>query len=316
MRTLHEHRGDVTVPRGASRGPLPNCYPDWVPDAARDSMRRDYLARGWSENTYRLDMNVLRMLHKAGIDLRAPLRADLESFILRPASANTRRLYRSRLGTLVDGLHQQGLVPASSVDLVDSLPTPKAQQGVPRPTDPDGVRRLLTEASQEVRDMVALAVYAGMRVHEIAKVEGQHFEPVSDGYEIVIVGKGNKRRRVPARPELVAIFERRRTLGRFWNYKPETVSRKIGDEMRRLGVGGRGQRAHTLRHRFATSALTVSGDIRVVQKLLGHSSPAVTAIYAEVEDGRSRQAVLGLPDFTGAAKNKGTDHGLVEQGAA
>lgn len=316
MRTLHGQGGPMAGRHAGNTEALPNRYPSWVSDEAREAMRRDYLARGWSENTYRLDMNVLRMLHKAGIDLRSPQRADLEGFILRPASANTRRLYRSRLGTLVDGLHQQGLVPMAAVDLIDSLPTPKAQQGIPRPTDPDGVRRLLTEASQEVRDMVALAVYAGMRVHEIAKVEGQHFEPVSDGYEIVVVGKGNKRRRVPARPELVAIFERRRTLGRFWNYKPETVSRKIGDEMRRLGVGGRGQRAHTLRHRFATSALTVSGDIRVVQKLLGHSSPAVTAIYAEVEDGRSRQAVLGLPDFTGAAHNKGTNDGLVEQGAA
>jgi site-specific recombinase XerC len=39
-----------------------------------------------------------------------------------------------------------------------------------------------------------------------------------------------------------------------------------------------------LRHRFATKAYQGSKDIRAVQELLGHSSPATTAVYTLIED--------------------------------
>lgn len=274
-------------------------YPDYVTVEVLDAIRRAYLTQGWSERTYTQDMANLRMLHKAGIDLRTPDRAKIEAFILRPATPNARRSYRSRIGTLARGLHALGLISDEAKAVIDAIPQMKGQQGVPRPADPNGVKRLLTNASHpDTRDMVAFAVFAGMRVHEIAKVEGQHFQPTADGYELVIVGKGSKKRIVPAHPVLMEIYERRKTLGRFWNVQPATVTQRIGDEMRRLGVGTKGARAHTLRHRFATSALTASGDLRVVQQLLGHSSPGTTAIYTAVEDGRARGAVMGLPDFT------------------
>jgi site-specific recombinase XerD len=54
---------------------------------------------------------------------------------------------------------------------------------------------------------------------------------------------------------------------------------------------GRGKwTAHTLRHRFGTKAYQHSSDLRVVQELLGHHSPATTAIYTEVSDDSRRGA--------------------------
>lgn len=296
---VSQRHGDqsVTVLRKRMQ---PDPYPEYVTEELIESLRRAYLTRGWSVNTFYRDMAQLRMTNKAGIDLRNPDKAKLEAYILRPKSPNSRRNYRSRLGTLARGLHASGVISDDAKAAIDSLPQMKGQTGVPRPADPNGVKRLLTNASHpDVRDMVAFAVFAGMRVHEIAKVEGHHFQPNGDGYDLVIVGKGSKKRVVPAHPVLVEIYERRKTLGRLWNVQAETVSQRIADEMRRLDVGGRGARAHTLRHRFATSALTASGgDLRVVQELLGHSSPATTAIYTAVEDGRARGAVMGLPDFS------------------
>ena len=294
----HRDRLVTNVSRlGERRNFVP--YPSYITTEVLADMRRAYLTRGWSERTLELDLSMLRMATKAGIDLQQPDKALIEALILRPKAANTRRSYRSRLGTLAKGLHAAGVISDEAKAVVDSVPHMKGQVGVPRPADPNGVKRLLTNATHpDVRDMVAFAVFAGMRVHEIAKVEGTHFQPNGEGYDLVIVGKGNKKRVVPAHPVLVEILERRRTLGRFWDVKAATVSQRIGDEMRRLDVGGRGSRAHTLRHRFATSALTASGDLRIVQQLLGHSSPAVTAIYTAVEDGRARNTVLALPDFT------------------
>jgi site-specific recombinase XerD len=47
---------------------------------------------------------------------------------------------------------------------------------------------------------------------------------------------------------------------------------------------------HSLRHAFATRVLEATGDLAVVQDMLGHSSPATTRIYAKVSSKRMRDA--------------------------
>ncbi|MCB9352867.1 MAG: tyrosine-type recombinase/integrase [Lewinellaceae bacterium] len=50
---------------------------------------------------------------------------------------------------------------------------------------------------------------------------------------------------------------------------------------------------HMLRHYYATRMANNGEDIRVVQKLLGHSSQQVTERYLHVDQQRLRQAVRG-----------------------
>ncbi len=47
---------------------------------------------------------------------------------------------------------------------------------------------------------------------------------------------------------------------------------------------------HSLRHAFAIKVLEATGDLAVVQDMLGHSSPATTRIYAKVSSKRMREA--------------------------
>jgi len=47
---------------------------------------------------------------------------------------------------------------------------------------------------------------------------------------------------------------------------------------------------HSLRHAFATKVLEATGDLAVVQDLLGHASPETTRIYAKVSSKRMRDA--------------------------
>lgn len=51
---------------------------------------------------------------------------------------------------------------------------------------------------------------------------------------------------------------------------------------------------HTLRHTFATRLLRETGNIRKVQKALGHADLSTTMLYTHVVDGELEEAMKGL----------------------
>lgn len=52
---------------------------------------------------------------------------------------------------------------------------------------------------------------------------------------------------------------------------------------------------HQLRHRFGTGTYHATRDLRVVQELMGHSSPVTTAGYAAFDNPDAVAAVQALP---------------------
>ena len=52
---------------------------------------------------------------------------------------------------------------------------------------------------------------------------------------------------------------------------------------------------HQLRHRFGTAAYDVDHDLRVVQELMGHATPATTALYAAISSASAVATVQALP---------------------
>jgi integrase/recombinase XerC len=67
----------------------------------------------------------------------------------------------------------------------------------------------------------------------------------------------------------------------------KTVKRYAGE----TGLGSQ-VHTHTLRHSFATHMLEGGADLRVVQELLGHASPATTQVYTHVTGSEARRAYM------------------------
>jgi len=108
-------------------------------------------------------------------------------------------------------------------------------------------------------------------------------------------GKGGKERSVPLHPVIIAAlkeYEPPRP-GRLWPLvTPASVSQRINRYLHSMGIAST---AHKMRHRFGTVAYEASGqDILTTQRLLGHSSPTTTAIYAQVSDEAARATVLAI----------------------
>jgi site-specific recombinase XerD len=61
-----------------------------------------------------------------------------------------------------------------------------------------------------------------------------------------------------------------------------------------------GMTPHSLRHAFATKVLEATGDLAVVQDMLGHASPATTRVYAKVSSKRMREAHRTAFGYRGA----------------
>jgi site-specific recombinase XerD len=159
--------------------------------------------------------------------------------------------------------------------------------------------------------LVDLALFSGLRVGEICqlKISDLCLEPDSS-YIIVRNGKGNRTRTVYVDNKLA---DHLRWFCQFKNYgllQPNTpdsplfTSRTGGhcqiitlekSVKKAITVAGLPQRysIHSLRHSYATFMLHDSGDLRFVQKQLGHTSLTMTTLYADV-----------LPEANGRLANK------------
>lgn len=217
---------------------------------------------------------------------------DLVTYLDHQMATWTRGSYVTSLRLWGEWLVKTGRRPD---DPAGMIPRPRCPRGVPRPIAAEHVPVILAEPSDpRTRMMLALAAYAGLRVHEIARCRGEDVTPDS----LYVVGKGGQSAMLPTHP---VVWESTRPLPREgWLFpspaggclRPRTVGRMMTYAMRSAGVAGS---PHQLRHYFGTATLRSSGgNLRVVQELLRHANPATTAIYTRVEDAEKRDAVLAL----------------------
>ena len=224
---------------------------------------------------------------------------------VRPSMARKLSALRSLFRLLNrTGVAEHDPLPARGTFKIDSrLPRFLSQQeasnlmDAPDPTSDKGIRD---------RALLELIYATGLRVSE---VNGLNVDSVNlQTRELRVIGKGSKERVAligeSARDALRAyLTEVRPSVATsdadgalFVNrYGSRLSQRSIQKAVRGYAAHnglGTHVHTHTLRHSFATHLLEGGADLRVVQELLGHASPATTQIYTHITKTEARKAYM------------------------
>ena len=204
-----------------------------------------------------------------------------------------------------------------ATDVAARLEAPRPRRHLPEVLDPrqaaETMRTTDLGASQgdpvAVRDrvVVELLYSCGIRVAELC---GLDVDDVDDGRRVLrVVGKGDRERAVPygvpaeralrswldaGRPALAGPRSGPALLlGARGGRLDPRAARRIVNEVTAATPGAPTVSPHALRHSSATHLLEGGADLRHVQELLGHSTPATTQIYTHVSAERLRTAYRG-----------------------
>lgn len=229
-------------------------------------------------------------------DLVLATHDDIETFLGTRTAARTKHAYRSDLRVFYQWLTDKGILETSPAAKIAGVKVPKS---LPRPLPVAEVMGTLTFGSRPVRRMIALALFAGLRCHEIAQLHAEdvwlHGQP-----PMVVVrhGKGAKDRAIPMHPELVSLLRDIPPSGPVFpgrnhpTMRPYSVSSAIARHLERAGIDGT---PHQIRHVFGTELARQSGgDLLLTATLMGHESTATTMGYVRLTPGLAGAVVATM----------------------
>ena len=270
------------------------------PAAPLELYRRELVRRGLASRTIAQRVGLMRRLRRF-LD-RSPITAteeDIQAFLdyLR-VGMSTRSIYLASFASFYKWARKAGYV---RVDPVEDIVRPRLPRRLPRPMPKADLEWALRGADARMRAWLLLAAYEGLRCCEIATLRVENIRDNEDPPFIEVVGKGGHERKIPLNPMVEEalrayglpqsgyVFVSPRTR---MAYRQGTVSNVIASYLR-----GKGLRwtAHNGRHSFGTEVNDATGgDLRIVQELMGHASPATTALYTRVNQEKAVQAVRSL----------------------
>lgn len=178
-----------------------------------------------------------------------------------------------------------------------SLKTPKIPKSVPEVLTRAEVKNLIESAgSKKTRLIIKLLYSTGLRVSELTNLKVGDID-LKEKSGWVRAGKGTKDRFFPLSELIVKELEgyvaslgKNQVYlfkGRKKNLTQRNIQKIVQLAARRAKLTKR-VTPHKLRHSYATHLLEQGTDIRLIQKLLGHSSISTTEIYTHVSDRQLR----------------------------
>jgi integrase/recombinase XerD len=173
-----------------------------------------------------------------------------------------------------------------------ALSHPKRNKPIPEVLTQEEVKRLLEATSNVKHRMILKILYGcGLRVSELLSLRKGDFN-YAEGLLHIRLSKGRKDRfvKIPdsVKGELASYSSLIGGDTLFQSSRGErltvaTIQKIVKNSARKAGIM-KGVHPHTLRHSFATHLLEQGTDLRVIQKLLGHSDIKTTQIYLQVSN--------------------------------
>ena len=165
---------------------------------------------------------------------------------------------------------------------------PKAEKKLPRVIDGEIIKEKLSKIENlKHRAILALTYSVGLRVSEVTNLK---IEDIDSKRMLIYIknAKGKKDRVVPLSPIVLSL------LREYWKkYKPQEYLFN-GQFSLKYSIGScraiykkyidPASSIHTLRHSSFTNLLESGTDLRIIQKIAGHSSSKTTEIYTHVSN--------------------------------
>jgi integrase len=193
------------------------------------------------------------------------------------------------------------------------LPVPRQPRMLPRPIGEAALMDALAAAPPRIRLWLVLAAWAGLRAREIALLRRESILDTASPPVLIVTAsatKGNRERVVPLSAFVLAEIARAGLPRSGWCFlrrdgqpgpnTPAMVSALASEHLHDCGISAT---LHQLRHRCLSQAYRVSKDLRMVQEIAGHASPAQTAGYTRFDDAGAAAAMAALPVPAPAAES-------------
>ncbi len=182
-----------------------------------------------------------------------------------------------------------------------ALKRPKKDKKIPTVLTKQEVRTLLDNCNTKKSKLMLSLLYAtGMRVSELTNLK---IKDISFDEKIGFIrrAKGRKDRifNIPEFlfDELSEHAEKQKAIHQehfFTGLKGKLTNRNIQKIVQKVSLKSGIKKEihpHTLRHSFATHLLESGTDIRVIQKLLGHSSISTTELYTHISSEQIKKVI-------------------------
>lgn len=242
--------------------------------------------KNYSKNTIKVYKQTLHQYFKE-IDCKDPYRISTKEIVnyLESKSFTSVAQQNQFIGCLK--LFARYILNKKDIHL-DKIERPRAEKKLPKVIDKEFLLdRISKIESLKHKSIISLAYSTGMRVSEVCNLK---IEDIDSKRMLIHIrnSKGNKDRFVPLSPNILSLLREYFKVfkpieflfnGRFslqYSHRScnEIVKKYLGNEFH----------FHLLRHSCFTSLLECGTDLRIIQKVAGHSSSKITEVYTHVSN--------------------------------
>lgn len=170
------------------------------------------------------------------------------------------------------------------------IPKPKRNKKIPKILTTEEIKNMIESTNNIKHKLILKILYGcGLRVSEIIALKKENIN-FDDGLIHIELAKGKKDRFVKIPDSLIKELKSYCILNnsdilfpsnRGCKLTKKTIGKIVGNAAKKAKIKKRVY-PHLLRHSFATHLLEHGTDLRLIQKLLGHSDIKTTQIYTQI----------------------------------